>query len=109
MTGGGGKAYRLFCLAVMVGAVLAITLPSIAPDAWQMGAAMLTFLLALMGFIRLRKAGGRVFGSVLLGLALFALSFAVPTAGGLSGGMAGAGAVVLVNAWIAKANTKGQI
>ncbi|MDO4244685.1 MAG: hypothetical protein Q4C89_01505 [Deinococcus sp.] len=38
-------------------------------------------------------------GSVFLGLAFFALSFAVPTGAGLSGGMAGAGAVVLINAW----------
>lgn len=92
-------AYRVLCALVMVGAVLAVTLPSLVPSSLSLWAAVLAFLLALMGFFRLRKSGGRVSGSVFLGLAFFALSFAVPTGAGLSGGMAGAGAVVLINAW----------
>jgi hypothetical protein len=71
-----------------------------------MGAAVLAFVLGVLAFLRLRTPAGRVSGSVFLGLAFMCLSFAVPTAGGLSGGMTGAGAVVLVNAYLGKTSGK---
>lgn len=93
--------YRVLSALGMVGAVLAVTLPSLAPSGFQVGAAVLAFVLALLGFVRLRAPAGRVSGVIFVGLSLLALSFALPGAG-LGGGLAGAGAVVLVNAWTAK-------
>lgn len=100
--GGSVTPYRVLSALGMVGAVLAVTLPPLAPSGFQVGAAVLAFVLALLGFVRLRAPAGRVSGVVFVGLAFLALAFAVPTAGGLSGGLVGAGAVVLVNAWTAK-------
>lgn len=103
-----GTLYRLLSVAVMVGAVLAVTLPPLAPEAWRMDAAVLAFLLGVVAYVRFRTpAGGRV-GAVFLGLAFLCLSFAVPTPGGLSGGLIGAGAVFLVNSWAAKPGEGGK-
>lgn len=93
-------AYRVLSVLVMVGAVCAVTLPPLSPVPYQIGAAVLAFVLGVLAFLRLRTPAGRVSGVVFLGLAFLCLSFAVPRGTGLGSGLAGAGAATLLNAWI---------
>lgn len=90
--------YRVLCVAVMVGAVAAVTLPSVALEGWRVGGAVLAFTLGVLASLACGPGGKPREAVGLLGLACVALSFAVPGVG-LGAGLAGAGAGLLVTAW----------
>lgn len=90
--------YRVLCVALMVGAVLAVTLPRVALEGWRVGGAVLAFTLGFLAFEACGTAGRQRGAVGFLALACVALSFAVPGAG-LGAALAGAGAALLVTAW----------
>ncbi|WP_221089663.1 hypothetical protein [Deinococcus aquaedulcis] len=80
----------------MVGAVLAVTLPPLAPEVWRVGAAVLAFVLGAVAYRRSRGTDRRSV-VVFLGAAFLALAFAMPSAG-VGVGVASVGAAVLLSA-----------